>query len=368
MAGSPQRLQTQSLNAPSNRLFASEQGGAPRVETRMKPYRVNLLVPCLAVLVLLNGHAMGNSQTETTFGLYQSQDRGNSWSKVGQGLPATARINALGMARTTAIAGTDQGIFISRDAGVSWGAAHVELESVPRVLCLAYQSGRAFAGTAKHGLLVSEDEGLTWKARNAGLTDLYIRSVLATGTRLYVGTDRHGVFISEDAGASWVQQSAGLPEASQIFDLAAVGEQLFAALYSKGLYRWEPDRKRWVKAGEVRPLEIEAAGEVLVVGHNPGGVFVSEDLGQRWSEGNSGLPINAPTWTLAADDDRVWIGTSGKVGLVADDIGLFASRDRGKTWARSDTGLPPASAAVSFVVARGFILAGILEKKKNPQP
>lgn len=257
---------------------------------------------------------------------------------------------------------------MSRDAGEHWQPAQKGLGTESRVLCLTAHASRVFAGTHRHGVLFSDDEGMTWSAVNAGLTDGYVRSLLVVGTTLYAGTDTKGVFVSENNGTSWRSQPAGLPESSQVFDLAAVDGRVFAALYSKGLYRWEVERGVWVKSGEVVPLELVAAGETLVVGHNPGGIFVSDAQGKIWQDGNAGLPADAPIWTLAAEGERVWVGTTGRVGLDSDVIGLFVSQDRGKSWTRSDVGLPPASAAVSFVVTRQFILAGITTPKLEAGP
>ena len=148
-----------------------------------------------------------------------------------------------------------------------------------------------------------------------------------------------------------------------MFDLAELNGTIFAGLYSKGLYRWDVESARWSKVGKVVPLELTVAGTMLVVGHNPGGVFVSEDMGKSWQDGNSGLPRNTPVWTLAADGPRVWVGTSGKVAPASDNIGLFASEDGGKSWKRSDAGLPDSSAAISFLVTKKFILVGVISPK-----
>ena len=335
----------------------------------MNPIRINKPTFLLALLANLCVLTAGISRTdaagvtETTFNLYKSTDRGTSWVKAGQGLPSDARINVLTMAVDGVVAGTDQGIFISRDAGEKWQPTQQGIGTESRVLCFATQGGRVFAGTQKHGVLFSDDEGTTWNAVNAGLTDLFIRSLLVVGTRLYAGTDKEGVFVSENSGFCWTNQRTGLPDLSQVFDLVSADGTVFAGLYSKGLYRWDAERGFWVKTGEVVPLELAVAGKTLVVGHNPGGVFVSDDQGKIWQDGNAGLPVDAPTWTLAGEEERVWAGTTGQVGLDPDVIGLFASQDRGKSWTRSDAGLPPSSAAVSFVVTKHFILAGIATRK-----
>lgn len=328
-------------------------------------------LPLLANLCLLTAgitRTDAAAVTESLHRLYKSTDHGASWVMAGHGLPTDARINALTMAGDGVVAGTDRGIFFSHDAGDKWRPAQHGIGTESRGLCFAARGGRVFAGTQKHGVLFSDDAGATWNAVNAGLTDLFVRSLLVVGTRLYAGTDGKGVFVSENSGICWMNQRAGLPDSSQVFDLAAVDGTVFAALYSKGLYRWETERVLWLKSGEVVPLELAVAGKTLVVGHNPGGVFVSEDKGITWQDGNQGLPINAPLWTLAAEEERVWAGTTGRVGLDPDVSGLFASQDRGKSWTKSDAGLPPASAAVSFVVAKQFILAGITIPKLEAAP
>jgi photosystem II stability/assembly factor-like uncharacterized protein len=329
-----------------------------------QPLRRLLFRVSIGALVASFGFFTPASSAEAVFSLYRSTDQGASWFKVGQGLPAKARINAVSMIGNTVVAGTDQGIYLSHDEGKNWQPSPDGVGSESRVLCLTVQARRIFAGTQKHGVLVSEDGGMTWQATNNRLGNLYVRSLLTVGTKLYAGMDDRGVYVSEDAGASWTNQRAGLPASPQVFDLADVNGEIFAALYSKGLYRWDAGSKSWVKSGAVVPLEIVAVGDSIVVGHNPGGIFVSEDRGTNWLDGNSGLPINAPTWTLAAGEDRVWLGTSGKVGHGSDDIGLFVSKDRGKSWIRSDAGLPPSSAAISLMVAEQFILAAVSSKQQ----
>jgi len=318
------------------------------------------------VMAVATIHMNGSVRAaESAFSLYKSTDQGTTWVPVGRGLPPEARINALEVAGTITVAGTDHGIFISRDAGLNWQPATRGVGTEARVLCLTVQSGRIFAGTHQHGVLVSGDGGTSWQTLNHGLTDRHVRSLLAAGTNLYAGTDRDGVFVSADAGATWTSQRAGLPESSQVFDLAAVGDTVFAALYSQGLYRWTAQNGLWVKAGEVAPLELVATGETLVVGHNPGGVFVSDDHGKTWQDGSAGLPVNAPVWTLAAGEGRVFVGTTGKLGLSAEDVSLFVSKDEGKTWIRSDSGLPVPGAAISFAIAKEFILVGIVSTRSG---
>jgi len=348
--------------------------GSSLSKGKMNSVRLNK--PTLSLLFLASLYIFTSGTTritaagvaETTFSLYKSTNHGALWGQAGHGLPSDARINALTMVGDAVVAGTDRGVFISHDAGEKWTPVQQGIGTKSRVLCFVTHGGRVFAGTQNHGVLSSEDEGTTWNAVNAGLTDRFVRSLLVVGTTVYAGTDKGGVFVSENSGFYWANQRAGLPDSSQVFELDSVDGTVFAGLYSKGLYRWEVKRGLWVKTGEVVPLELAVVGRTLVVGHNPGGVFVSDDQGKTWQDGNAGLPVDTPIWTLAAEEERVWAGTTGRVGLDQDDIGLFVSQDWGKSWVRSDAGLPPSSAAVSFVIAKQFILAGIFTQKREAAP
>lgn len=160
-------------------------------------------------------------------------------------------------------------------------------------------------------MIISDDGGETWTTSNTGLTGPYVRSLLTFGASICAGTDDHGVFVTDNSGKSRKSQTMGLPDSSQVFDMASSNGTLFAGLYSKGLYQWKPESKCWVKTGGVAPLQLATIDEALVVGHNSGGVYVTEDKGETWQDGNQGLPDNAPVWTLGANNSHVFVGPAG---------------------------------------------------------
>lgn len=150
--------------------------------------------------------------------------------------------------------------------------------------------------------------------------------------------------------------------------------RLFAALYGKGLYAWAEREDRWTKVGSVTPLVLTPIGGTLVVGHNPGGIFWSDDLGASWSQGTSNvlgkpapalpdqsgeLSRDAPVWELGSSDDLVFAGASS---------GIYYSEDQGRTWLRARKGLPSESPGVSFLVKGNLVLAGTVLKGAKPEP
>jgi hypothetical protein len=179
----------------------------------------------------------------SSFHLYKSLDQGRSWAEVGSGLPQSGRINALAIAGAIAYAGSDAGIFISTDEGQTW-SENARLP-IARVQCVTVVGEQVFAGTQQAGVFVSQDGGRSWEQLASGLTDLNVQSLVNIGTEIYAGTDTQGVFIRSGGAGSWDKLSHGLPVHAQVFDLAVSGRYVYAALYSKGLYRLDSGGGRW---------------------------------------------------------------------------------------------------------------------------
>ena len=87
-------------------------------------------------------------------GVFQSQDRGDTWSEVGAGLPA--------------------------------GSSAYWLETLGSDL---------YAGTWGEGVFRWDDGNRAWKPANTGLANRFVRSAVVAGSTLYVGTSG-GVFRS----------------------------------------------------------------------------------------------------------------------------------------------------------------------------
>lgn len=312
----------------------------------------------MAILLLLPatfGHSGQAADLAATQTVYKSADRGRSWSRSGDGLPGNARINAFASLNGTVVVGTDAGIYVSRDKGQSWRPARASA----RILSLAVVGRSLFAGTGGSGILVSSDEGASWVGDSA-FAAKQVRSLIAHRDRLYAGTDADGVFFHDPVSGAWTALSQGLPVQAQIFAMAQLKGRLFVALYAKGLFVWAEQERRWTKVGPVSPLVLAAAGETLIVGHNPGGILWSGDLGATWAQSTvSGkaapgeLTGNAPVWEMSA---------AGGLAVAGASSGIYYSEDHGRTWARARAGLPAESPGISFLVTGDYVLAGVTVK------
>lgn len=279
------------------------------------------------------------------FYIYRSVNNGDSWEASKIGPPPSTRVNALAVDATRSFAGTDEGVFVSSDGGSTWSRPAMGLSH--RVRSLVVIHGAVYAGTDR-GVYASRNQGRTWEVTVRGLTDLNVRSLATDGILVFAGTDSNGVFALATDG-QWRRYGSGLPNHSQVFDLAATRSHLYAALYAKGLFR-RSGNSEWEKIGEVKPLEVVARGDVILAGHNPGGIQQSADGGKTWRMA-TGWSGPAPIWVMGEAGAALFAGTSPGA--------LARSEDSGASWRFAAVGMPSGAAVIAVTGNRSVVLAAI---------
>lgn len=138
-------------------------------------------------------------------GIYKSEDYGNTWVQVNNGL---TDLNVYSLAMNSAgqiIAGTGNGsVFVTSNYGVSW--SRTNLNAVSKVKALAYTpSGAIFAGVVNDGIYRTMNNGSTWQ-RVKGTIDIYTIAVNNSGVIFAgAGVPDEGVFRSSDEGSTWIK-------------------------------------------------------------------------------------------------------------------------------------------------------------------
>ncbi|MDA1193375.1 MAG: hypothetical protein O3A46_16995, partial [Candidatus Poribacteria bacterium] len=166
-------------------------------------------------------------------GIYLSKDGGATWTASNTGI-AFPFIVALKKIGGRIFAGTDgRGVYVSDDNGASWVDVSTGIAK-GYAFGFAEIDGRAFVGTFGSG--VYELVGDTWQSRNAGLTDVDVRSLIAVGQTLYAATAENGVFVSTDGGATWNPANDGL-EHLRARVLLALNGFLYVGTARDGVYR-----------------------------------------------------------------------------------------------------------------------------------
>lgn len=200
--------------------------------------------------------------------------------------------------------GTRDGVY--RTAAVPIADADRVLASgdTPRVRTFPAVDG-VFAAT-KSGLYRSMDEGKTWEDLGVPQEEVYSVVASSDGERLYAGTHPAHLYASTDGGDSWgeLEGFQDLPSRDQ----------------------WHTPRHR--NEAHVRSLGIhpETPGRVIA-GVEVGGVHVSEDRGETWTERRTGVHDDVHHVLIIGSDE--YVASCGD--------GLYRTRDAGQSWTRLGT-------------------------------
>jgi photosystem II stability/assembly factor-like uncharacterized protein len=182
----------------------------------------------------------------------------------------------------------------------------------------------------------------------AGLTDLVVLALLVEPSGALLAGTSDGIHRSEDAGRTW-RPVAGLPPGTAVPGLGR-GPDAFYAATGRGAFR-SLDGRAWQPLGTGLPLDAPllsiaadpADPRRLVAGSGRRGVFRSTDGGQTWRSASAGLPRELPIYVITPDPGRPTRLLAGTIGA-----GLQRSDDGGLTWAPAGVGIPPATNVFSI--------------------
>lgn len=214
----------------------------------------------------------------------------------------------------TLLIGTQDGVYRSQRG---------DLDDIERVLdsgvtlgVHTFEEHGSFAAS-KTGLYHSTDAGRTWDRLALPQDEVYAVAVSPDGNRLYAGTHPAHMYVSTDEGRTWTELEG------------------FRELPSRG--QWHTPRHRG--KSHVRSLGVHAdAPNRIVAGVEVGGVHVSDDNGETWTERRDGLETERGD-TLQFDVHHVLMVSADEY-VVSCGGGLYRTIDAGQSWTRLDTELP----------------------------
>jgi hypothetical protein len=193
------------------------------------------------------------------------------------------------------------------DSDVASAQAQVVLEGV-RVDCVAADGDRVIVGTRGAGALVSSDGGRRWDPIELPERDVLSVAISPADGTLYAGTEPSRLFVRRDR-AEWTELQA-------LQDIPSRESWSFPP-------RPWTHHVRWIAPDPQRP-------ERLLVAIELGGVMLSEDGGESFSDHRPGAKRDAHTiaWHPLAE---------GRAYEAAGD-GAAWSMDGGRSWSALDTG------------------------------
>lgn len=161
-----------------------------------------------------------------------------------------------------------------------------------------------FAAT-KTGLYRSPDEGQTWEKLSVPREEVYSVAAGPNGDRLYAGTHPAYLYVSTDSGVTW-EELEGLQ------DLPSREE-------------WYTPRHR--NEAHIRSLVTHpGVPNRVIAGVEVGGVHVSDDQGETWTERREGLHDDVHHVLVQGPDE--YVASTGD--------GLYQTSDAGESWTRLD--------------------------------
>ena len=167
--------------------------------------------------------------------------------------------------------------------------------------------GHRIYGTKERGLVVSDDNGATW--RTVGFFEHGVSAFTVHGNTIYVGSLRDaGIFRSDDRGETWKPINNGL--------------RLFEDSDGDTVYGW------------IKQILVTRSGSVITVTHGP--IYISHNRGETWQDvtlewfvpgGDAitaiDLHFTTPNVKLIEFDGHFWISL---------DWTIVRSPDSGRTW------------------------------------
>src|SRR6266478_643586 len=322
---------------------------------------------------------------DTQQGVFASADSGLHWTQQSTGLPLPIDVYALSFDTTgkKLYVATDKGLFVSNDAAQHWQAVGTGLPA-DMYTALAFDSNAPhtiYAGTIRHGVLVSTNDGASWSPSGSGFpTNDAINGLTFDPVQhqLWAATVL-GIYRFDERDATWQAFNAGLPTGTIAYTVQVAflsgGEQglLFAGT-NHGFFRSQDAGAHWTSSEEsllgisVRAILIDFRSPTTIYIATDIGALRSDDSGQYWRGIGPGLPRDKPVYALklgasnysqlyaAADDVYLFPGTSSGIGFthlvpialvliffyLLYRIALRGRNRRGETLKPERTGEPPA--------------------------
>jgi photosystem II stability/assembly factor-like uncharacterized protein len=243
-------------------------------------------------------------------GIYKSETAGRQFTKV-QGIPSEARRTRVlfqdPQHPEVVFAGTTEGLFRTQDSGKVWTRTTSADIIVNDVSVDPDNSKKVLIATDRGGVLASEDGGDTFQPSNGGFSARQITSMkrdLLHPSFLYIGVvnDKEwgGVFVSDNGGLNWAQRSAGL-NGRDVFSLGQSPDGAMFAGTAHGIFRLDPYTESWLEVDDGAGSRVASAAETqpvkALVEVRPSASVARNEFAQRTkrSAGNQTKRLAKPT-------------------------------------------------------------------------
>ncbi|HEY9771474.1 MAG TPA: YCF48-related protein [Coleofasciculaceae cyanobacterium] len=192
-------------------------------------------------------------------GIYKTENGGDSWNKVNQGL-ATLSFDLVAIAPDLAdvvfAAGTEKGLYKTENGGANWTLVMPENNKITAIAFDPAQPDMIVIGDNKGNLFYSRDRGESWQwldtlEKSGAIKAVAISPDFALDRTFWVGTEKEGIWQTVDAGASFAKVNNGIRDRS-IMSLAISpnyqrDKTILASTWQEGVFCSHNGGKSWKK-------------------------------------------------------------------------------------------------------------------------
>lgn len=254
-----------------------------------------------------NGALFCGSQ-EFGGGVWKSTDKGNTWTLLPQTKDPILAMNSHNS--SIYISTLNEGVKRSNNNGENWTTLTQGLPETD-VLCFTSSSDTLFVGTWNNGIYYSTNNGDMW--HQGLLTDKDITEYIITPIHHFTATWNHGIYRSSDYGKTWQSTLSATPNAKVQFMKFANG-YIYAGLQPGTMLRSSDNGENWTEitiANSLHILCIEEFEEKIIVG-TANGIYYSLDNGITWiyaglSDMNiKDIRVGNSTLYVGTDNHGIW--------------------------------------------------------------
>ena len=270
-----------------------------------------------------------------------------TWSSFAKGIPEDATLSGIKEDGKKVYITTDyHGVFVISKSQDTWASLKTDTLKGLDVNCIEVDGNKLVLGTLKHGTIISNDGGLSWKPSDNNITDSPIRAFIKSKNKFYAGTDS-GIFESDDMGNTWSHVFGKI----QILGFTSLNNKIYAATQNGALMcEGNPGNWKYIYEGDALH-DIGNDGKYIYAMTIGQQLLKTQNDGEVWENAQNGIirPQNYYTNELQHIGNNIF---------SAQWIGIYHSSDNGNNW-RILNGLPDSTAFSTLEITDLGIIAGI---------
>lgn len=282
-----------------------------------------------------------------TQGVYRSDNEGISWKNISKELP-NLYISQMKLLKNNLFISTYGGFFVYNLESEKWNKIGNSLFN-EHINCFDIEASKSFimVGTNGNGIWGTQytTEDVIWKKNDVKIEGILVKKLLKNEqeTKILLSTWGAGVYLSNNNGLSWKQTNQGLTNPYILSFFYESDQRIWAGTLNGGLFYSNDFGDTWNKI-QSSTLLSQYFYSILVDRHNSNilyagtdrTIFKSVNRGESWNQLNLGTEDHPVGNITALEQD---ISNPEIIYAGTDSSGLYYSKDSGETWYPSNHGL-----------------------------